>query len=127
MTKATIFARHLTEMVLEALAGGSRRLQNASADIAWKFGEQRLGDACRDRVLTIEHFVLHRHVSGALRHFTSNLVTNEPPSPVKIDFIHFYAPLPGEAEVLKLLHFNRYLIGERVDYWHAVTFQKDLI
>ncbi|OWZ90390.1 hypothetical protein B9J07_27780 [Sinorhizobium sp. LM21] len=127
MTKATLFAHHLTEMVLEALAGGSHRLRNASADIAWTFGERRLGDACRDRVLTIEHFVLHRGVSGALRHFALNLVCNEPASPVKIDFIHFLAPDPYEIRVLRDIHFNRYQIGDRLDYWHAVTFQRELI
>ena len=98
--------------------------------LTWHYGDQRLGDGCKDQVLTIESFEIHRGANKwpVVRSFVATIIRGRYPLPrIPIAYLHFREPGLGFQSLLRDMHFQPYHLGERLDFWHVVDGQGELL
>ncbi|MBD9511591.1 hypothetical protein IB265_33075 [Ensifer sp. ENS10] len=110
--------------------GRSGHISNSRFNLVYTFGDRRLGNAAAvPQVLTITKFWIHPDFSrqGNATEMIRIILEGDPAPRIPIKFLHFCGCNDDMARICSRLHFHRYQIGDRLDYWHAVTGQKELI
>ncbi|NKL08399.1 hypothetical protein GFL39_26375 [Rhizobium leguminosarum bv. viciae] len=123
-------ARTMVDILYDHMDRGVQTIDTPTFGLRWHLGEQRLGDGCKDQVLTLTHYDLRRAQSkrAVTAHFIATIIRGRYPMPRKpLSFLHFKAPPFNVRGVLMQLHFNPYQIGSRLDYWHVVDGQGELL
>lgn len=123
-------ARAMVDILYDHMDRGARTVDTPTFSLEWQLGEQRLGDSCKDQVLTFRNFDLRRaHAKRAVTgHFIATIIRGRFPMPrVLISYLHFKAPPFNMCGVLMQLHFQPYQIAQRLDYWHVVDGQGQLL
>jgi hypothetical protein len=128
-----VFGRFMAQLFVGAIDRnhdrGSATVVNGAFVIHWRYGEHRLGDSCKDHVLTITHCEITRGYNRprCLYWFILHFLQSNPAPRIPIAFLHFESPAEELIRALRNHHFNPYRIGDRLDFWHQVTGQKELL
>ncbi|MBY3231832.1 hypothetical protein [Rhizobium laguerreae] len=123
-------ARAMVEILYDHMDRGAGRIDLPAFTLTWRLGEHRLGDSCKGQVLTIEDFAIHRGANRwtIARMFAATIIRGRYPMPrIPIAFLHYQAPKLALVDCLKALHFQPYRIGDRLDFWHVVDGQGELL
>lgn len=96
--------------------------------MAYRFGDRRLGDVCRDRVLTIQAIEIAEEIrrTGIVTEFVERLLFQDPSPNIPLAYLHFQECGPDMSRLLERLNFHKHPVGPGQDYWHEVTGQKEL-
>ncbi len=120
----------MVDILYDHMDRGVHTIDTPTFGLEWQLSEQRLGDSCKNKVLTLSKYDLRRAQSkrAVTVHFIAGIIRGRYPMPrTAIDYLHFKAPPFNLKGVLMQLHFNPYQIGQRLDYWHVVDRQGELL
>lgn len=94
----------------------------------WEFGERRLGDIVPSQVLTVKTIWVHQDYrrQGAITEFVTAVLEGALIEKIPLAYLNFERCNEDMARILRRQHFHHYQIGDRHNYWHAVTGQKEL-
>ena len=122
--------RTMVEILYDHMDRSEHIIDLPAFSLEWHLGDQRLGDGCKDQVLTIENFEIHRGANRwpVIRHFVATVIRGRYPMPrTPIAYLHFREPGLGLHSLLRDMHFNPYHLGDRLDFWHVVDGQGELL
>jgi hypothetical protein len=122
-------ARTMVEILYDHMDRDQHTIDLPAFGLTWRLGDHRLGDSCKDEVLTIRDFQIRRANAkrAVAAHFVRTIIRGKPIPRQKIAYLHFWTPPFNLKGVLMGQHFNPYRIGGREDFWHVVDGQGELL